>query len=378
MSSQVATGDNDVKIEASFTDLPPDDVFEVTVFGRGSGECIAMHVGMGYWCLIDSFLRPGTSRPASLMYLEERQVDLESQVIVIAGTHFHMDHVSALNECVEKCRAARVILPQAQFPVDKLAALKLLPAKALRSQRVLASIVDNLAGRAVRYAAAGTNILPAHIAVAIASALKINPVFVSLSPSDHTVARVNDQWRLVLQASAKIPRPRPNEVSLVFGVGLGNAKVLLGGDLEDSNLYGEGWRGVDAEWPKHVLDKAGVLKVPHHGSYNADSDYLWDNMHTSPIGVVTPFTSGTRLPRNGDMSRLHTRCAHLFGAGIMADGGPGPSASAAFTALSQAAYQPIKTGYGAVRLRRSITDGNDVWHASFFDIAGALPRTTSA
>lgn len=40
-------------------DLPPPDVIEVSVFGRGSGESVLVHYGDGQWIIVDSFLIDG-------------------------------------------------------------------------------------------------------------------------------------------------------------------------------------------------------------------------------------------------------------------------------------------------------------------------------
>jgi hypothetical protein len=48
---------------------PVPDELELSVFGRGYGEAICIHLGDGDWILIDSCINPATRRPAALSYL---------------------------------------------------------------------------------------------------------------------------------------------------------------------------------------------------------------------------------------------------------------------------------------------------------------------
>lgn len=83
-------------------DAPAADVFELCVFGRGVGECVAIHIGHGQWCLVDSTRNPDTDRPAALSYLEHLDVEPASHVVVVALTHFHRDHYTGFGEAEQE------------------------------------------------------------------------------------------------------------------------------------------------------------------------------------------------------------------------------------------------------------------------------------
>lgn len=362
-------------------DTPADNEFEITVFGRGVGECVAIHLGSGHWCLVDSFRHPGPHGPAGLHYLTERAID-PGRVVLVAGTHFHMDHIGGLGDCVETCRNALVAVPSAQFSSDFLTVLNLYPdteAGAPRRIREMKRVVASLdgAGRQVRLAGAGRSVLLPKIASELAATHGIAPpMIMALSPSDALTRRITQGWATTLR-TGHLPGPEAkppyNDTSMVLLVSVGPARVLLGADLEESALTGEGWKAVDAEWPRANVPRADVLKVPHHGSYNADSPYLWKNLSDTPLGVLTPFNSGrTPVPRPTDISRLQRRCSVLFGTSTPRRADPPPDTPEA-RMLSLAGYPALATEYGAVRLRRVIDKPDSSWEVAFFGAAGTIP-----
>jgi len=59
--------------------------------------------------------------------------------------------------------------------------------------------------------------------------------------------------------------------------------------------------------------QAILLKVPHHGSDNADDPAVWETMLADdPVAVVTPFNRGCRpLPSAADRERLRGRTPNV-------------------------------------------------------------------
>lgn len=78
--------------------LPQANEIEVSIFGRGKGESIAVHIGHGKWLIIDSHLLPGTKTPVALNYLSEIGVDLGADIVAIVCTHWHDDHIQGIFE----------------------------------------------------------------------------------------------------------------------------------------------------------------------------------------------------------------------------------------------------------------------------------------
>lgn len=88
---------------------PAADELEVTVFGPGFGEAIAVHLGEHHWMLVDSCLDPATKSAASLAYLARLDVSLDCVKSLIAS-HWHDDHVRGLSEIVAKCLRAELTI----------------------------------------------------------------------------------------------------------------------------------------------------------------------------------------------------------------------------------------------------------------------------
>lgn len=84
--------------------LPASDEAEISLFGPGLGEAIAIHAGNGDWILVDSCF-DNDGDPAALAYLTGLGVDL-SNVRCLIATHWDDDHVGGLARTLEACTRA--------------------------------------------------------------------------------------------------------------------------------------------------------------------------------------------------------------------------------------------------------------------------------
>jgi glyoxylase-like metal-dependent hydrolase (beta-lactamase superfamily II) len=90
--------------------IPPRlDEIEVSVFGPGFGEAIAVHFGGGQWMIVDSCLSRVTKEPVALDYLEGIGVKLSANVRLVVSTHWHDDHIRGLAKIYEKCESAEFV-----------------------------------------------------------------------------------------------------------------------------------------------------------------------------------------------------------------------------------------------------------------------------
>ena len=91
--------------------LPPaDDEIEVTLFGPGYGEAIAIHLGEKAWLLVDSCIDPNSNAPASGTYLDRIGID-PGLVRAIIASHWHDDHVRGISRLTES-------YPDAEFMIS--------------------------------------------------------------------------------------------------------------------------------------------------------------------------------------------------------------------------------------------------------------------
>ena len=89
--------------------IPPEvDEFEVSVFGPGRGECILIHLGYNEWCMVDSCVGPGSSRPAAVEYLGGFGQKALEGVLLVLATHWHDDHIRGIGAAIRE-------FPNAEF-----------------------------------------------------------------------------------------------------------------------------------------------------------------------------------------------------------------------------------------------------------------------
>lgn len=92
---------------------PAHDEIEVSIFGPGYGEAIAVHVGNNKWILVDSCIDSDTKTPASIQYLNALGLNPADVVRLVVVTHWHDDHVRGLSQMHAQCSSARFVMPSA-------------------------------------------------------------------------------------------------------------------------------------------------------------------------------------------------------------------------------------------------------------------------
>jgi Metallo-beta-lactamase superfamily len=289
---------------------PTDDELEISLFGQGYGESVAVHLPGGRWVLVDSCRDPETQRPAGLAYLEGLGVDVKSEVDLVVATHWHQDHVNGLSECVAACRDANVAISQA-LQVRELfvyaGAQESLGFNMPGAIRELRSTMETLVRRSARR----------HPILAQASLPLLEGVspkgqtyrVVALSPSPAAVQRAFAQLaRTPLRHGTEISIPEPdhNAACVVLQVVVGDAAVLLGSDLEESGDDTRGWQAVVGTCGGRLSE---FVKIAHHGSVNGSPDCVWrDLVVAEPVAALTHFhNGGVHLPTSAQVAKL---CSH--------------------------------------------------------------------
>jgi hypothetical protein len=97
------------------------------------------------------------------------------------------------------------------------------------------------------------------------------------------------------------PSQKHNQVSAALLLQYGNARAVLGGDVE-----GAGWQETLTLVHPNEL-QANLVKVSHHGSTNGYTDDLWGHFAhgARPYAVVTP-ARRFRLPRKEALDHIKT------------------------------------------------------------------------
>lgn len=347
---------------------PATDEFEISLFGPGYGEAIAVHLGEKNWLLVDSCLDPFVKQPASAVYLDQIGV-APDRIKAIVASHWHDDHVKGISVLAAKYPAAEFMLSSVFN--DKEAAQFLAaftdnnaPSQASGTTELYNVIESHenvfpvqhrtivldvqLTGRQVR--AMALSPLPMAVMQSIAHMAQYIPKKGGDSPIGHA------------------PELKPNMEAVAIHIDLGGDAILLGSDLENHKTHG--WTALVSNAWTTSQKKASAYKVAHHGSVTADIPGIWTSLLAAdPVAVLTPF-SRSRLPSDVDKARMRNFTKHRY---ISSGKTRKPDMdSKQLKRLSDICRNlvSINSGFGAIRLRKQF-DAQE-WRVECFGFAQAF------
>lgn len=302
---------------------PASDELEISLFGSGFGEAIALHVGQGNWVLVDSYRKRG-ELPDNLEYLQKLGVDVEKAVKLVVATHWHKDHISGFGEMFDACKNADLVISSVLKEPQFLSLVSLEIPPGVKSSSSLEEFAQMLRIYQQRKQTGVNNTLHLATADKVIYSDKVKLIsgqidikIYALSPSDDAIMHA---LRLFVQSSPQegdipnpIPNIQPNYSSVVLWVEVGKRQLLLGADLERTSEPGTGWSAI-IDHSNILGDKASVFKVPHHGSENGHDGQVWERvLCQEPYAILTPFSRGRKpLPSKDDVKRLISLTPHAY------------------------------------------------------------------
>jgi len=290
---------------------PLPEQLEVSIFGPGYGESIVIHIGSGRWVIVDSCIDTVSGRPAPIAYLNACGVDVANAVDVVVATHWHDDHIRGMAQVVNACRSAKFCSASTLQAPEFLATVlpyasrnKIAEGPGVRELFEIIHILENnkrpitraIADRRIKVWSHGTLAHGQPVALW------------TLTPSDLQYAKFLTELTALMPGVGETKRravpQRPNHVSVVVWIEIGDLHVLLGADLENTTNPGIGWSAVISSTGRPT-GRATVFKIPHHGSKNAHHDQVWRTMLVDkPFAVLTPNNRGRALPTEADVTRI--------------------------------------------------------------------------
>lgn len=301
-------------------DGPKPDQIEICTFGPGFGECSIIHLGNDNWIVVDSCLDSETKNPVAIDYLASIKVD-PSRVRLVVATHWHDDHVRGMAKQL------------AVFSSAKFCASSALTAKEFRATVIAYEERHNISvGSGASEISEVLNILKERVGVSSPVRASPNrpillleasetahglPVTVrTLSPSDKQfdlfLTQLTKLFPAELKTRTRIPDDEPNHISIALHIEVGDQAILLGADLEENGDPELGWSAIvnSSERPRVA---SRIFKIPHHGSKNGHCGSVWNEMLSqNPIAVLTPWNRGSKLPTDGDISRILNQTSEAF------------------------------------------------------------------
>jgi len=297
---------------------------EISFFGPGIGECIVSHLGNNQWMIVDSCLDPSTRAPIALQYLNQKGVNVATDVKLFLISHWHDDHISGASEVLRACKSAKFVCSAALRCNEFVTLVSRYQSRSMMISSGVdefAKIIGELESRSKSkkviigpdtWALADKRIffLPNHGI----------EVF-TLSPSDAALTHSFSSFAKLIP-TLKSTKNRvidlyPNHAAVCVWINLGkDLKILLGADLEVHREDSFGWKAIFTSNTRPA-GKVLVIKVPHHGSSNSYLKEIWTELiDPDPIAVITPFTKGEKpLPTDLDLKniRQHSKRTYCTG-----------------------------------------------------------------
>lgn len=302
---------------------PANHEFELSVFGHGFGEALALHIGNGDWLVVDSCL-DDNKQPCVLSYFNDIGVDANSVTHVVA-THWDTDHIKGLSSVCDQAKNAYFVFSQAMESTTFLQlmfAMSEIPGATKTSTKEFTEILNIYGTRISQGDSAEKFILASDYKIILEDEIdiageKVKRSIKALSPSTaaqmKSLQGISDLIPADLEPLRNVRELRPNHTSIVLLVEIGELTLLLGSDLEELGVSDDGWSAIVNS---RIKLKTGieVFKIPHHGSSNGHNDQIWsDYIANGNISIVTPFHHGkTNIPTLEDLQRIHDGSGRTF------------------------------------------------------------------
>lgn len=292
---------------------PAPDEVEVTLLGKGYGECVVLHPCDDEWLIIDSFLSGG--QPAALEYLKSIGVGPD-RIRLVMATHWHEDHIRGLADLYGQAKNADLVFSIA-LQSDEFAAF--IDAHdngdrdAFRSGAGelfdLIEINDTDNRQPALLVGAGTVLFERHKAGGATADVHVR----ALSPSaDDIVNFVRSLAEPSSGHASRLNGSHRNGASVAAWMTVDSDPVLLGADLETEADPLRGWEAVVAS-PRRPFGRATAFKIPHHGSVTGHHADTWAQMVAAdPVSILAPWNRGSKLPKDADITRIKGHSPTLY------------------------------------------------------------------
>lgn len=340
-------------LTASTIQIPPtDDEIELSVFGRGFGECIILCCGHKEFVVIDSFINSKTKNPIALDYLNAIGVGIAG-IKEVAITHWHQDHIAGISKILNHAdfNAKIIINPiikQEKFNEYISCAI----AEGNSSTTEFAEVYKFLLKTGLH-----NIIIPTQHARVYSNEKLQNAEIYTLSPQDSEIASYINNLRMNYEdKKTTYSLPDDNFLSLVMLLKNSNDGILLGGDLENSKDEDSGWNAIVNNY-EHTNTRPSVFKVPHHGSDTGYNDRVWKEiLDNLPISILSVYNKGNKLPTDNEVERLLSLSKSLY---IVGNKNKTNKKLERIIMKSRfgKSITPISTDIGLVRYRKDLKSG---------------------
>lgn len=340
------------------TKAKPEEI-EVSIFGKGFGECILLNCGGNEYIVIDSFINPTTKNPIVIDYLNCLKEPLSS-IKKLVITHWHSDHIAGASDILEQAGDhIKIVLSPVIQHKEFNRFLQYGIAEGQKSTSEFCKIFSFIKKRSGCVNIAGCD-------KKIFSNEKITPVeLFSLSPQDSEVLEYITSLNIESQTKTMLEYLDNNLLSIVILMRYLNQGVLFGGDMENSSDKNRGWDAIVNNY-SHTSIHPSLFKVPHHGSINGHNLNVWEKiLDELPISFLSTYNKGTKLPQYADIERLLKLSKKVYVVGSKTKRDRNIEQKVRKN-RSSTSVEVIPQNIGLVRYRRNISDLNSDYSIESF------------
>lgn len=413
---------------------PAEDVLEVLLLGGGAGygESVVIHFGKNKWMVVDSCVNPKTGECLPLEYLKEIGVDIANDLLFVICTHWHTDHIKGLHLILNACgsnttfvvamasdrkKCLYQLFRQNEINVNRDNSLILkeiaqcfdiiekngiycsqtlqdstifcenyedvsIVCQALSpSQEVVKDFEREIIEATISYqkiAKQKETLKKATNAVVLDANNLEDDIFSELIIG--TTDDILEKEEVIEQEQAywdnfndcKAVNQNARCVTLLISVN--DHHIILGSDLEvDSNSL-KGWRCILERCQVIGKKKAGLFKIPHHGS---DTGYLEEfivkHVKRQATSKLTTWTGGNKiLPQKNMLEKYYQHSNNLFISTLKAGTKKLSSYDRQIKRIMEDYAESIEEEIyeaGIIRSRLKISEQEDIWDTECFGAA---------
>jgi beta-lactamase superfamily II metal-dependent hydrolase len=299
---------------------PKSEEIEISIFGKGIGECLVIHLGENNWIIVDTFL-DNLKQPIPLQYIKFLGLTPKNTVKAFIATHWHDDHIRGAARIHKECEKADFICSEA-IEASEFFKLAGLYKNGKLNFNEEGSGVDEFVGifenilqlkRPPNFVSAFQPILKIK-----KGSLKVNILALSPSQADKWDAKTNILSELSKvkprSGTKRISYRKTNNGCVALWIEANELNFLLGSDLESNIGSDRGWEAIISS-PHKPNGKANLYKVAHHGSKTGHLDAIWDELlhKDNHHSILTPYNR-SNIPQEGYIQKISELSPSSFAA----------------------------------------------------------------
>lgn len=413
-------------------EAPASNEAEVTLIGgtTGFGETIIIHIGDGFWAVVDSCTNPLSGECVALSYLKEIGVTIEDHLLYVVCTHWHEDHILGLSKLIEACsnktvlalscaddrekfiyemmekcnytgksrkltelrdcinkanekgiKVKRVLQDQMIFNKNGTECFALSPSskEIEKFNKELANAQEKLQ-KVVGQVARLKQIDKASIEDASTVEEEIFESFADLIAENLDEDNVSFEKVEDLLKYKDVKKIEVNDRCVAMLLKIKGHNVILGADLEhDQKKSPEGgWQSAsDCECMDNVV--ANLYKIPHHGSETGYYEYfLQKHIKPDAVSKLTSWIKGSKvLPKAEMLRKYYSHSKNLYVTTTSLLRMKNNEENRTFRKIMNETTEKImelKPQLGIIRSRINIDSDDDTWRTEYFGSAKSIEK----